>query len=148
MKKWLYGSMCLLVVLFIWHNSLQDAAQSDARSLAVTYMVQQTANVLGFHGTGLINDTIIRKCAHVCEYGLLGSCLYLLMRRICRRRRGIRAVGVGTLIALIDEFLQLFSPGRGAQLRDVGIDMAGLILGCFVIQCLCMVYHAYKRRGF
>ena len=44
--------------------------------------------------------------------------------------------GIGLCVASIDEFLQLFSPGRGAELSDVGIDFTGVLIGCAIVYIL------------
>ena len=49
---------------------------------------------------------------------------------------GLAGGNRGLCVASIDEFLQLFSPGRGAELRDVGIDFTGVLIGCAIVYIL------------
>lgn len=81
-------------------------------------------------------STIIRKCAHFCEYALLGFNLaaHLRLRRPKRgaRAAGLAAWGVGTLYAATDELHQLFVSERSAQIVDVLIDSAGSLTGVLI----------------
>lgn len=139
MKKGIALVICLGIIAFIWHNSLQDASLSDSRSLAVLALVRKVMAHLGIEHAEAMTNHIVRKAAHVCEYFLLGNALRLVGHYLWRRASAWTLV-LGVCIASIDEYLQLFSPGRGAQVRDVGIDMCGVIVGCFVMSGLIWVW--------
>ena len=131
MKKGLYVCICIGMMLFIWHNSLQDAVRSDAASLYLASAVRPFLIKWGSHISLSLLDDMVRKCAHVVEFFLLGCAVYGTCSGIplLRSRRFIWVVGIGVAIASVDEFLQLFSPGRGARLQDVGIDGCGVLIG-------------------
>ena len=75
-------------------------------------------------GTGLgLWDLVLRKLAHVCEYGILGL---LLLRAVGQEWL---AVALGALYAGSDELHQAFVPGRHAAVRDVAIDASGVLTG-------------------
>ena len=94
-------------------------------------------------------DLILRKIAHMIEYGLL---VILLLRMFFNNEkikedlkkgnasqqnmlyREIIAAGilVSLLYALSDEFHQVFVPGRSGSLWDAGIDFVGSVLGTFL----------------
>ncbi len=72
-------------------------------------------------------DFALKKAAHVTEYAIL----FLLLNNALRRRRNHfhTAFLLGLLYAFTDEIHQLFTPGRGASLRDVLVfDNFGLII--------------------
>src|SRR6266542_823219 len=71
-------------------------------------------------------DEVLRKCAHVTEYAILGS---LLLRTIGRE---LPALLVGVAYAGSDELHQHFVAGRHASPVDLAIDTAGLLIGIFV----------------
>lgn len=131
-----------MVVLFIWHNSLQTAVLSDSRSLAVLAMVRKWAVYVGMAHPEVLTNHMIRKAAHVFEYFLLGNSLRLALQYVPSGRAlaSVYTVLIGLVIASIDEYLQLFSPGRGAQVQDVGIDTCGVLLGCLVMSGLLWVW--------
>lgn len=81
-------------------------------------------------------DTILRKAAHMMEFGVL--CVFL-WRAI--RQHGVRdslALAAGAVIALLyaasDEFHQSFVSGRAATLRDVGFDLSGILIAVVLIR--------------
>ena len=75
-------------------------------------------------------DEVLRKCAHVTEYAILG---FLLLRATGRE---LPALLLGILYAASDEFHQHFVHGRHASPIDVLIDSVGLLIGIFVVQRL------------
>jgi VanZ family protein len=74
-------------------------------------------------------DFIIRKLAHVGEYGLLTALLFSALRiHITREGHALFiAVLVAVSYAFSDEWHQTFVPGREGSLRDVGIDALGVV---------------------
>ncbi len=75
-------------------------------------------------------DEVLRKCAHVTEYAILG---FLLLRAIGRE---LPALLIGIAYAASDELHQHFVHGRHASPIDVLIDSVGLVIGIFVVQRL------------
>lgn len=78
----------------------------------------------------LVGDTehYIRKLAHFCEFALLG--LLLCRSFSAFGVKNFAATGyilfLGLLTAVIDEYIQSFSPGRGSMVKDVLLDFAGV----------------------
>ena len=68
-------------------------------------------------------DTVLRKCAHVTEYAILGA---LLLRALGRE---LPAFVAGVAYAATDELHQHFVAGRHASPIDVAIDAAGVAIG-------------------
>src|SRR6266446_9280526 len=75
-------------------------------------------------------DTILRKGAHVTEYGVLGALLYRALGR------EPLALAVGIAYAATDELHQHFVRGRHASLLDVLIDAVGVTLGVLLYRRL------------
>jgi VanZ family protein len=71
-------------------------------------------------------DTVLRKCAHVTEYAILGALLYRALGREAL------ALAVGIAYAATDELHQHFVRGRHASPVDVAIDAVGVALGMLV----------------
>jgi VanZ family protein len=68
-------------------------------------------------------DLLLRKCAHVTEYAILGL---LLARALLRE---VPAFALGVLYAITDELHQSFVRGRHAAALDVAIDAVGVLIG-------------------
>jgi VanZ family protein len=80
---------------------------------------------------------ILRKCAHVGEYAVLGLLLLRAATLMTNFRRSIpilyvSVLGVCLFVATTDEFHQTFVASRGASVRDIMIDSGGVILGLLI----------------
>ena len=96
---------------------------------------------------------LIRKCAHITEYSILGA---LALRAIApahsisfaekRWRIAGTALAIAALYAASDEYHQSFVPTRGASVHDVLIDTCGACLGIGVV-LLWRKRHDKKERS-
>jgi len=81
-------------------------------------------------------DTILKKAAHMMEYGTLA---FLLWRALSRGRGTllwsplVTAFLVSVLYAVSDEYHQTFVPGRNGTPVDVGIDAVGALVALLVL---------------
>lgn len=82
-------------------------------------------------------DTILRKTAHMIEYGLLW---WLWWRALGSRHAGA-AAAIALLYAATDEFHQHFVTGRHGTPVDVAIDAVGVAVA------MAMVERARRRRA-
>ena len=146
MKRWLLYILLGLIVFFIWDNSMQTGGSSDGFSLLFAETFAHIVNKLGFHGNIWTLNRIVRKLAHLTEFTILGGVLYAILRRYITYGTVIKTIGLGMLIASLDEFIQLFSPGRSSQISDVLIDTVGVVIGILVAKLV--YYIRYKRSTF
>ena len=146
MKRWILYILLGLIVFFIWDNSMQNGGSSDGFSLLFAETFVPIVNKLGFHGNIWTLNRIVRKLAHLTEFTILGSVLYTILRRYITYGTVIKTIGLGMLIASLDEFIQLFSPGRSSQFSDILIDTVGVVIGILVVK---LVYNIrYKRSTY
>ena len=141
MKRWILYIVLCLIVFFIWDNSLQNGGTSDGFSLIFAKWIAPIANKLGFYGNIWALNRIIRKLAHLTEFTILGGVLYVVLRRYIEYGTVVKTIGVGIVIASLDEFIQLFSIGRSSQLSDVLIDTVGIIIGISVVKLTYYISH-------
>lgn len=146
MKRWILYILLGLIVFFIWDNSMQNGGSSDGFSLLFAETFVPIVNKLGFHGNIWTLNRIVRKLAHLTEFTILGSVLYTILRRYITYGTVIKTIGLGMLIASLDEFIQLFSPGRSSQISDILIDTVGVVIGILVVKLV--HYIRYKRSTF
>ena len=131
MKKTSYLLLSLLIIAFIFGNSMMDATDSNSESRFLTAFVQNVLNWLGFHvPIGELHHAI-RKCAHFTEYALEAFFVAktLTAFRVRRQTWLAYALLIGLLTAVIDENIQLYSIGRSGQVTDVLLDFSGTIVG-------------------
>lgn len=68
------------------------------------------------------------KLAHLLLYAGLGGLAGIAVAGETGRRPSLLSVLLVTAYGMTDEFHQSFVPGRSADIRDVGADMAGALL--------------------
>lgn len=131
MKRCIGGIIAFIVIIFIWHNSLQDATHSEYASLSLVYFVQPILGKLGITVPVGLLDAVLRKMAHLSEFTLLGfalcsTCSFFPV--LNKRNIGVTLL-IGLWVAVIDELLQRFSPGRSCQISDMLLDWCGVWIG-------------------
>ena len=144
-KHWISFALVVLVILFIWDNSLQNDISSDGLSLTITQWLSPIFYKLGITGDMWSLNRIVRKLAHVFEFAVLGGCLYVALHQFNREYAGLKVIAIGLVIAILDECLQLTSIGRHASIRDVAIDTAGVIIGVAVVQVILSIYRRIRH---
>ncbi len=142
----------LACIAFIFHNSLQAGTLSSERS---HFVMQKINELLSAVHLGPLSEHTVRKLAHFCEFALEGFLMMLCLR--VYTQRFVRHVSWpllgGMTTALTDETIQLWSPGRTSQVRDVWIDMAGVVFGIFVALVLLLIlrgmmsFYAVKQEN-
>ncbi len=89
---------------------------------------------------------LLRKTAHVIEFmGLSMSLIYALMRTHLVSKSMLLSFLISVGYAAFDEAHQLLISGRTANIRDVGIDSIGVVLGIILVRIILEVLS--KRKG-
>jgi len=136
-KRLIFLILILLWMLMIFNFSNQTSEKSGGLSKQVTDVVLKVVRKQNTTTNSQKKELehIIRKCAHFSIYFLGGIIIYNLITTypINLPKRILLTQGLGTLYACTDEFHQLFTPGRGASIKDVVIDSSGILLSLIVI---------------
>ncbi len=145
-KPWLIAA--LVMVAFIWSNSLVPGSGSSSLSLAVTDALRSFVGSLGLP-TAWITNFLVRKAAHFTEYLVLGV---LATRAFDPGYRGARAALVPLAIFLvlapsIDETIQLFVADRSGQVTDVMLDCCGAATGVALSYMLSRLARSRRRAS-
>ncbi|MGL5206429.1 MAG: VanZ family protein [Acidaminococcaceae bacterium] len=143
MKKTMYLFLSLLVMVFIFGNSMMDAVDSNSESGFITSLAQRFLLLLGFQMPPAELHHLIRKCAHFTEFALESFFIAktFAVFKVCRRTWLPYALLIGLLTAVVDENIQLHSIGRSGQVSDIFLDFSGTVAGVAMA-----VFSAYKRR--
>ena len=123
-----------LWMAFIFYMSSCNGNVSSDQSGTIAYVLH---NILGINYSDKL-IFIIRKCAHVSEFFILGILVINLISKYNVKYSYLISFIICVLYASIDEFHQLFVPGRSGQVTDVLIDLIGVVLGLllvFLIRC-------------
>lgn len=121
--------LIFLMLAFIWGNSLLPTEKSDGLSRWVLEHVFREDRGGADFAKG---NHLLRKAAHMTEFAILAALIVFQMRE---KKRFWLYGALAIPAAAIDETIQIFSR-RGSQLKDVGIDAAGAVLGTLIITLL------------
>lgn len=122
--------LALVIIAFIWTNSLVPGEGSGNVSMGVMEMVHGLLRSMGLPYEWLTNF-IVRKTAHFTEYMVLG---FVMAQALDPERSLSRSALFATALACalvpsLDETIQLFVDGRSGQLTDVALDCCGAATG-------------------
>lgn len=121
--------LILLILVFIWGNSLMPAEISHAFSQWVKgFLAPFTAS------DSLIveeDSDLVRKLAHFAEFAALGFCLAWRGGMLGKAQK--QTFCFGMVAAAIDETIQCFVPDRGPRVTDVLLDSSGVLTGMLLL---------------
>lgn len=150
-----YGMLLLFLYVMIFSLSAQDGEASTNLSTKFSEGSAELFNHLSRqHWTDKIVSEIamffeypLRKIAHFTEYACMGILVYLLWSQWVSRSRLLWLICVAWvfLSAGMDEFHQLFVPGRCGSFRDVCLDTAGGIAGVMVLLLVQKLFSSKKQ---
>lgn len=137
-KRFLYMIPVILWMVFIFYMSARDGQGSSSLSGGITEkiggLIENLRNDTPSEEIRFMDvlETLIRKLAHVAEYGILFGFVLLAVKKISLDSKAVYqyllSFVICFLFACTDEFHQLFVPGRHGSIPDVGIDMCGVFL--------------------
>ncbi len=131
----------LLTVAAIWSLSLRPATVSNEQSNSVALPVINSTDVKGVQLSNLL--VLVRKMAHFAEFGALG-----LLWGLYGRLQWLPAMWLyGLPVAVIDECLQFFVPGRAPGVWDVAIDYCGFFCGFALVMVIAKILERKKFRN-
>ena len=144
MRKFLLGCLVLIMTGFILYQGTRPIHISLQSSDYVVYkLMNLLEKVRAYHEEELYRllHVLVRKGAHLFEYAMLGSLLYLLFKCFKQREHNcwIYALFLVLLCATMDEFFQSFV-GRTSSVRDVLIDFTGAIIGMSAISFITLCF--------
>lgn len=122
---WFLLAACFVGIIF--YNSSLPLRQSSQLSGWVTALTQLLAQHLDIRLTGDV-EHYIRKLAHFCEFALLGLllCHSFSALGVSNRTATGYILFLALFAAVLDEYIQSFSPGRASRVKDVLLDFSGV----------------------
>ncbi len=148
--------LTVMVMIFIFRMSSMEAAESSQLSTSVGYTVGEIV-IDGFNEmpAGEQQQYVdgiehpLRKLAHFSEFAALGFLLLfdiLAFTKLSGAKRFLTAVILGLIYAATDEYHQTLVSGRSCELKDVMIDVSGVITGCIVATVLIMLFSRLRKN--
>ena len=121
--RWILLTLIGLTTLTIWGLSLRSAGDSSTQSNALALPLAGAAEAKGEWLSIIM--MIVRKLAHFSECAVLG-----LWWGLYAQRRPLKLAWLyGLPVAVIDELLQYFAPGRAPGFWDAALDYCGYFCG-------------------
>lgn len=143
-KKYKHLILPILITLFIFINSLIPGDMSSNQSgLIVNILYPPFKNLVSIETFTFI----IRKLAHFTEYMILGFSLIFLYRKVHKHYYLLFIIN-GTLVALVDEVIQIFVPGRAGMILDVLLDMSGVLFSIGVYLLVTVLFSKDNTKNF
>lgn len=157
-KRWkiisIIPALFMMTVIFLF--SAQTAEQSTQVSTGIGNFLFWSADDLLKMGLSegqvvkLVEtyQVVIRKAGHITEFMILEIFLMIpfFVYKIRGKKRITWPVVIGIVYAATDEIHQIFVPGRGPAVRDVGIDAIGIAIGLFFAWCFRLTGRPKKQR--
>ena len=143
--KKLWVAIPLIWLLVIWGHSMMPAAVSSGESNFVLDGLNLFIGKIGM--TSQLTPFMIRKAAHFTEFFILGILLSKTLRTVfCNWPLPFDSctISMGLLVAICDEGIQHFTPGRASLITDVMIDFSGVVSAVVIILILRRIF-AGKR---
>lgn len=147
-------------IVMIFHFSNQTGTQSSNTSGALISLINE------FFGIEIQDATVIRKIAHATEFAILTIFSYIALSstnkisnktsyaespvKLMRSDNEMNIVFTlwfTILNAIFDEYHQLFVEGRDGAIKDVLIDLIGIVIVLIIIRIVFTIYLKTKGRS-
>lgn len=138
MQRFLWLTLLVVFTIFIFFCSYLPASESAKMSGYVAQVFNAVFDMLGLKYDGNVEYTI-RKLAHFMEFG---GQSWLLCKTysafyVSNRASTGYILFFGLLTAVVDEYIQFFSPGRECRVTDVLLDFSGTF-------CMWLAYRIWQ----
>ena len=140
--------LTIFMTAFIWSNSVANSEESSEVSEGITEVV---CEVLGVDKEEDIETThiVVRKAAHFIEFcvlGILYMCICTLITGKALSSLVFFPISSVLFTAVIDEYIQSFSVGRGSKVQDVLLDFSGAITGIALVCLINTIMELYRQK--
>lgn len=160
-KKVICILLFILAVGFIFFNSSKSGSESNYISNSLVNKIiynEETVEVFssfkGYTSNYEISklqskmNFIIRKLAHCTEYFMLAFILVFFFNNfnINFREKFIYSLFIVLIVAVLDEFYQMYVADRSSLVSDIIIDFMGGILGALLSSLIIYIKNAINKQ--
>lgn len=156
----IFWIITVALIVMIFHFSGQSATQSSNTSNMVVNIINEVL------GVEIEDDTVIRKVAHATEFAILTAFTFaalsstnkisnktsyaespVKLMRSDNEMNIVFTLWFTILNAIFDEYHQLFVDGRDGSIRDVLIDLIGIVIVLIIIRVAFTIYLKTKGKS-
>ena len=134
--SWLPAALVMITVFYLSSQCSDDSAQV---SMGFLDWLENKIHIN-------INHDVLREVAHGCEYFGLGLTLSFAFFETFKKQRPFVEITAAFAYALSDEIHQIFVPGRAFEIKDILIDLAGILVGTLVFFILHLMISKIKQK--
>jgi VanZ family protein len=142
LKKHGFLILAFLWTFLIFGFSLQSGDESILTSNIVVDLLAMILPSLKDPAHLSLVVFILRKTAHFTEYFILGT----FYTKAVNQNKVPSLLLVGCFIPILDETLQLFSPGRAASPLDMVIDLSGYLSALLIFGSIPALFKIFTKR--
>ena len=143
----IFAILTLLIVGYIFSNSFDSVEESSEKSSEIASILQKIFDPYQKIPEDVFHN-LIRKIAHLTEFGVLGVSVGILFLLIFYRTNKIFKITPPAFcicVGATDEIIQKFT-ARGNQITDVLIDATGACLGLAFVALVAFLIHKKKNK--
>lgn len=143
LKKSILFIVTAIYIAFIWAHSMMSGEESSNESHSVLVFINNMLKNLNINYS--FSEFFIRKAAHFTEFAILGV-LVMWCNRLAYKKSFNNMLScsfVCLFTAVVDEFIQHFTPERASMVTDVVLDFSGVLFGFIIFGIICKL----KRKG-
>ena len=142
MKAKLFILLLWIISLgFILYNATQTGSQSSGFSLEVVNILSNVLSRIGIRVDIEIFHSLIRMGGHVFQYFIFG---YITLWAMLIYHLKWYNIFRTMYVMILDETIQLFTPGRAVELFDILLDSIGVILA---VLFFLITKQIFKKNG-
>lgn len=152
---WIITSVWIYIIFML---SMENGYSSYDRSFSLINLAKDTVGIE-------VTQTVIRKFAHIVEYGFLSLTIYLglaytngiskklslstVPRKTIKHTNELNIIytfWLTTFVSILDEYIQLFIEGREATLVDILIDSGSIVVMLLIVRIFFLIKLRLLRR--
>ncbi len=152
-KRTILGILVITVMIVIFIFSSQSGNESGGISEKIALNLIKIFNhnfdtYDEIRQNEILNSVefLVRKGAHMVEYGILAGLIFLFFFGMRLYMRVSLSFGITLLYSISDEFHQRFVSGRTGVYTDVMIDMIGAMFALIILSFISYYYHKHKKN--
>lgn len=147
-RRYFYLILVILITIFIFSNSLMPADVSSAQSGFFTSLLKKILLIFDIVLKDNELSFIVRKTAHFSQFFFWGLFCFLFIKTFVKEvfEPYVLTLNYGLMVAMTDELIQNYVPGRAMESLDVLIDISGVIASLIVSFIIINIVYRHKKK--
>lgn len=147
---WGLGMICFSVfIVFVFSNQNGSLSNDYSDAIAGLLRIERMDGYKRLSIQPWIMGYSLRDCGHMALYALIGLITFVALPGKRYFRKALLSVVFCLVVSCVDEYHQIFVPGRSGQVEDLILDAMGygtVIWGCWFI-CYSRMFCRKIRSG-